>query len=66
MEAELLVDLTLQYGNHDYNYPHLSAVNIKSVINNHNCKTYEELDHWCKRLDQVVEEIERMKETLHG
>ena len=66
METEFLVDLKLQYGEHDYEYPHLSSTNIKSVINKHNCKTYEELDYWCKRLDQVVAEIETMKRELHG
>ena len=61
---EMKVDLTLQFGEHEYDYPMLSDKNVGSVIRKHGCKTYEELDKWCKRLDQVVAEIEEMKGNL--
>lgn len=61
MSAEMLVDLQLAYGAHEYDYPHLSDFNIQSVIKKHGCKTFEEFDRACKRLDQVVAEIEEMK-----
>jgi len=62
---EMKVDLTFQYGEHEYDYPHLSDLNVRSVIRKHGCKTYEELDKWCKRLDQVVAEIEEMKGKMN-
>lgn len=66
MNSEIIVDLKLRYGQHEYNYPHLSAKNIKSVIVNHGCTTYEAVNHWCSRLDRIVAEINAMKERLHG
>jgi len=65
MSAEMKVDLTLQYGNHEYNYPFLSDRNVRSVIRKHGCKTYAELHEHCSNLNQIVKEIEEMKENMH-
>ena len=62
---EMKHDLTLKFGEHEYDYPLLSDKNVRSVIRKHGCKTYEELDKWCKQLDQVVAEIEEMKGDLY-
>lgn len=63
--AEMKADLTLKYGEHDYDYPMLSDKNVGSVIRNHGCKTYEELDKHCRYLNQIVTEIEEMKGDLY-
>lgn len=60
----MLIDLQLAYGMHEYNYPNLSDINIRSVIKKHGCKTFEELDTHCKFLDRIVAEINEMKGNL--
>ena len=64
MTSEMRNTLTQQYGQHRYDYPHLSDFNIRSVIRKHRCKTYADLDHWCSRLDRIVAEIEEMKARM--
>lgn len=64
MTSEFKNILTAQYGRHEFNYPHLSDTNIKSVIRTHRCKTFADLDHWCRQLDQTVAEIEAMKARM--
>lgn len=54
-----------KYGDHPYDYPYLSDTNIWSVIKKHDCKTYEELHEHCSHLNQIVKEIEEMKENCH-
>lgn len=65
ISAEMKTDLMLQYGTHEYDYPYLSDTNVRSVIRKHGCKTFEELDKHCKFLNQIVMEIEEMKEKMH-
>lgn len=65
MTAEMKTDLMLQYGNHEYDYPYLSDYNVRSVIRKHGCKSYEELHKYCSRLNQIVKEIEEMKEGCY-
>ena len=65
MTAEIKTDLMLQYGMHEYDYPYLSDTNVRSVIRKHGCKTFEELDKHCQFLNQIVKEIEEMKEKMH-
>ena len=65
ISTEMKADLTLQYGNHEYDYPLLSDKNVRSVILKHGCKTFEELDEHCRFLNQIVKEIEDMKGNMH-
>ncbi len=65
VSKEGLAFLRENYGDHPYDYPFLSDTNVWSVIKKHNCKTYEELDKHCKNLNQIVMEIEGMKENMH-
>ena len=64
MTDEFRAELTAKYGEHDYDYPLLSDYNIKSVIYNHKCKTFEELDKYCKALNEVVAEIKEMQRNM--
>ncbi len=54
-----------RFGEHDYNYPNLSDKNVWSVIQNHDCKTFEELDKHCTHLNRIVGEINEMKGKMH-
>ena len=65
ISAEMKVDLMLQFGEHEYDYPMLSDLNVRSVIRKYGCKSYEELDNHCRFLNKIVTEIEEMKEKLH-
>lgn len=61
ISTEMKIDLTLQFGEHDYDYPMLSDLNVKSVICKHGCTTYEELNEHSTHLNNIVAEIEEMK-----
>lgn len=65
MTNEMTDELIRRYGDHTYDYPYLSDFNIRSVIKKHHCKTYEELHEHCSHLNQIVKEIEEMKEKMH-
>lgn len=64
MTNEFKQELIAKYGNHEYDYPLLSDYNIKSVIYNHKCKTFDELDKYCKALNIIVAEIKEMQRNM--
>jgi len=64
MSDEFRAELTVKYGEHDFDYPLLSDYNIMSVIKNHKPNTFEELDHWCKKLNETVAEIKEMQRNM--